>query len=172
MFLNEFVNIFSEIGWVAGILLFLGMAFCIIEIFIPGVGFFGISGSVMVVAGIIARAVAGASLTQVLIMILLFLGVLFLIFIVMILFAKYGFGRGSLVERGTAISKNYFKEDKRKLSLIGKIGIAKTELNLGGIIVIDGAEYEARTLNNFIPQGCKVEVAEINENEIIVKRII
>lgn len=170
---NEFVQLFTEMGWVSAVLLSVGIVFCIVEIFIPGIGFFGISGSLLVVGGIIARAVAGASATQVIIMIILFFLVMLLIFALMTYSAKYGIlGRTPLVENGTAISNSYVSKKTLLEKLVGKKGIAVTDLNLGGKIRINDQEFNARTFDNIIHSGFQIEVVKIEDNEIIVKRIV
>lgn len=170
--MSEFVQIFSEMGWVCGILLSVGILFCIIEIFIPGLGFFGISGTVLVIAGIIARIVEGASATQIAIMVGLFILIVTVLFLLMLYSARYGLlGRTAIIEKGTAVSKNYFLQTRKLEKLIGKTGITVNEMNLGGKIRIGDTEYNARTLDNIIPEGTKVQVTKIVDGEIIVKRV-
>ena len=54
-FWQEFALVFSEIGWAAAICLIVGLIFIVVEIFQPGFGFFGITGSVLVIVGIVIR---------------------------------------------------------------------------------------------------------------------
>ncbi|MDD4350569.1 MAG: NfeD family protein [Clostridia bacterium] len=170
---NEFVQLFTEMGWISAVLLSLGIVFCIIEIFIPGIGFFGISGSLMVVGGIVVRAVAGASATQVVIMIILFFLIMLAMFAFMTYSAKYGIlGRTPIIENGTAISKSYIDKKIMLEKLVGKKGLAITDLNLGGKIRVNDQEFNARTLDNIIHSGYKIEIVQIEDNEIIVKRIV
>ena len=51
----EFVEIFTQMHWVPALLLILGLVFIVIELFVPGFGFFGISGSLSLIAGVIVR---------------------------------------------------------------------------------------------------------------------
>ena len=55
-FWQEFVYTFSDIGWLPAILLVLGLIFVIVELFVPGYGFFGITGGILVIAALIIRA--------------------------------------------------------------------------------------------------------------------
>ena len=64
--------------------------FLFIECFIPDFGFFGITGLVCLVGGIVANAVLTKSIAQTLFLIALFAVVLFILFLIFIRSAKYG----------------------------------------------------------------------------------
>ena len=72
---TEFVQIFTEMGWLSAIFLCVGITLSFIEIFIPGLGFCGISGAVCTVLGIIFRSINGISLYQLFVLLLLIAGV-------------------------------------------------------------------------------------------------
>ena len=55
----EFAEIFTQMGWIPAVLLCVGLVFIIVEVFVPGFGFFGIAGTISIVAGIIVRIVQG-----------------------------------------------------------------------------------------------------------------
>ena len=46
----EFVEIFTQMSWIVAALLFLGLVFIVVEVFLPGFGFFGITGALAIVA--------------------------------------------------------------------------------------------------------------------------
>ena len=46
----ELFEIFTGMHWVSAMLLIVGAVLVIVEIFVPGFGFFGISGSLSIVA--------------------------------------------------------------------------------------------------------------------------
>ena len=69
----EFVEIFSEMSWIAAALLFGGLVFIFVEVLLPGFGFFGIAGSVAIVAGLIVRICQGLNLLQSVVLILMVL---------------------------------------------------------------------------------------------------
>ena len=77
---DSFVRLFTEMNSWTIVLFILGIIFCLIEMFVPGFGFFGISGIVMIVAGIIVRMVSGGDLYMLLYMILIALALFALAF--------------------------------------------------------------------------------------------
>ena len=152
----EFAEIFTEMGWIPALLLCLGLVFLIVEVFIPGFGFFGITGIVSIIAGIVVRICDGLSLTQSLVLILLVLGFFIVAFVFMIYSAQYGIlGRTGLFETHSSISKDYNEKgapdidstpdnkkegeddiDDAPVMLSVKTGQAKVYYTLGLIVLV------------------------------------
>ncbi len=57
-----------------------------------------------------------------------------------------------------------------KEALIGKVGVAKDELNLDGIVHIEGEEWGAESEDGIIKEGEKVVVSRIEGLKVIVKK--
>ena len=111
--------------------------------FVPGFGFWGISGIVSLAVGIIVRICQGLNLTQSLSLILVVLG--FFVFVVgfMIYGAQYGLlGKSGLFERSTTLPDDYNKTERQIKKLVGKSGKAITNLDLAGQAKIRGKIYE------------------------------
>ena len=53
---DEIALVFTEIGWIPAVCIILGLICIIIEIFQPGFGVFGITGTILLVVGIAVRA--------------------------------------------------------------------------------------------------------------------
>ena len=167
----EFVEIFTEMGWIPALLLCLGLVFMVVEVFVPGFGFFGITGIISIIAGIIVRIVQGLNLTQCLTLILLVLGFFIVAFVFMIYSAQYGIlGRTGLFETRSSISADYNKVDKELRKLVGKSGRAVGVLNLGGKAKINGKIYDVVSRNSYIEDGAHIKVVEIKDNTIIVRK--
>lgn len=167
----EFVEIFTEMGWIPALLLCLGLVFMVVEVFVPGFGFFGITGIISIIAGIIVRIVQGLNLTQSLTLILLVLGFFIVAFVFMIYSAQYGIlGRTGLFETRSSISVDYNKVDKELRKLVGKSGRAVGVLNLGGKAKINGKIYDVVSRNSYIEDGAHIKVVEIKDNTIIVRK--
>lgn len=167
----EFAEIFTEMGWIPALLLCLGLVFLVVEVFIPGFGFFGIAGIISIIAGIIVRICEGLNLTQSLVLILLVLGFFIVAFAFMIFSAQYGIlGRTGLFETSSSLSKDYNKVDKELKKLVGKSGRAVGVLNLGGKAKINGKLYDVVSRNSYIEDGAHIKVVEIKDNTIIVRK--
>ena len=167
----EFVEIFTEMSWISALLLSVGLIFIIVEVFVPGFGFFGISGIIAVIAGIIVRICQGLNLTQSLTLILLVLGFFIVAFVFMIYSARFGIlGRTGLFETRSTISKDYNKTDKELKKLVGKSGRALGVLNLGGKAKINGKIYDVVSINSYIEEGAHIKLVEIKDNTIMVRK--
>ena len=167
----EFAQIFTEMHWVPALLLILGVVLVTIEIFVPGFGFFGISGFGSLIAGVIVRICFGLNLSQSLALILIVLGFLVLVVMFMIWGAQYGIlGKTGLFERRTTLAKDYDKADKELRRLVGRNGKTISKLDLGGKAKIRGKIYDVVSISSYIEAGKNIKVVEIKNNTIMVRK--
>jgi len=167
----EFLEIFTLMHWSAIILLSVGFVFFIVEVFVPGFGFFGISGTISIIAGVVVRIIQGLSLVQALTLILLIIGVLVVGLFIMIISAKYGIlGRTGLFETGSTLSTNYNEPEKELKKLVGKSGKTVSKLDLAGQAKINGKIYSVVSISSFIEPGKNIKVVEIKDNTIMVRK--
>lgn len=167
----EFVQIFTEMSWIPALLLILGAVLILIEVFVPGFGFFGISGILSLIAGVVVRICHGLNLTQSIGLILIVIGFFVLCAVFMIFSAQYGFlGRTGLFERRTTISKDYNVATKQLKKLVGKSGKTVTKLSLAGKAKINGTIYDVVSINSYIEEGSNIKVVEIKDNTIMVRK--
>ncbi|MCQ2556111.1 MAG: hypothetical protein MJ149_02140, partial [Clostridia bacterium] len=163
--------IFTQMNWVCLTLLIAGFIFLVIEVFLPGFGFFGIMGGVMVAAGIIVRFVQGLTTMQGLVLMLMVLGFFILCFIIMVISAKYGIlGHTGLFENNTTLDASYNRTPRELRKLIGKSGKTVSVLNLAGKAKIRGKIYEVESINSYIEADKHIKVVEIRDNTIMVRK--
>lgn len=166
----EFVEIFSQMGWISMVLLIVGLAFFLIEIFVPGFGFFGISGVVLAIAGIIVRIVEGLNVVQSLTLILMVIGVFGVAIIITITLGRYGIIASGLFENKSTLAKDYNKTDKELKRLVGRSGKTVSSLNLAGKAKINGKIYDVVSITKFIEAGSNIKVVKIEDNQIMVRK--
>ncbi len=167
----EFLKIFTEMHWVPALLLIVGIVMMIVEIFVSGFGFFGISGIVSLVVGVIVRICFGLNLSQSLVLILIVIGFLSLVVMLMIWGAQYGIlGKTGLFERRSTLSKDYNEVDRKLKKLVGKSGKTISDLNLGGQAKIRGKIYDVMSISSYIEKGSNIKVIEIKDNTIMVRK--
>ena len=167
----EFAQIFTQMQWVPALLLIVGLVMVIIELFVPGFGFFGITGILSLIAGVIVRICQGLNLTQSLTLVLIVLGFLTLSVMFMVYSAQYGvLGKSGLFERRTSISKDYNKVDRQIRKLVGKNGKTITKLDLGGKAKIRGKIYDVMSISSYIEPNANIKVEEIKDNTIMVRK--
>lgn len=172
MFWQEFVSLFTEMNVVPAVLLVLGIILCLIEMFVPGFGVFGISGGVCLVGGIVAKMLYGGTVTQMFILIFLIFIFLLLGFGIATWSAKRGLiSKTPLVLKETALPENYADVDEKMLKLVGKKGVTTSLLRPQGIIEIDGKFYDAMSTDEYLEKDTKVVVVEMQGRTLFVKKL-
>lgn len=167
----EFAEIFTNMGWIPAVLLCVGMVFIVIEVFMPGFGFFGIVGSILVIAGVVVRIVDGLNVVQSLTLILMVLGLFVVALMYMIFSAKYGvLGKNGLFETRSSLDVDYNKADKELRKLVGKSGKTLSVLDLAGKAKINGKIYDVVSINSYIEKDKNIKVVKIENNNIMVRK--
>lgn len=169
--MESLFSLFDNLGIIAMIIFAIGIIFCIVEIFIPGFGVFGITGTILIAGGIIFRYLLDKNIEHLIIMIMFVITVVFIAAIIMLYSAKHGLlGHSPIIESKTSISVNYSNDNKDFLKLLGKITFADTKFTPVGKFTLDGLTYEARTYGEYIEKGTKVQVVEVSGDTIYIKK--
>lgn len=172
-FWQEFALVFSEIGWAAAICLIVGLIFIVVEIFQPGFGFFGITGSVLVIVGIVIRVYnhgGGNPIIQLFILLAIVMLVLVAAFTVMVFSMKRGYlSRTGFVNKDTAVSVGHTAGTADYDYLVGKEGVTLCALRPAGSVMIDGKVFDVVSNAMFIAKDCKIVVDYVEGGKIVVK---
>ncbi len=172
MFWDEVVSLFTEMNVVPAILLTLGLILCIIEMFVPGFGAFGISGIVCLVGGIVAKMLYGGTVTQMFALIVIFAIILLIMFGIAVWSAKRGLiSRSPMVLKETALPENYAEADKSLQKLKGKEGLTVTICRPFGTIQIDDKFYDASSVDEYLEKGTLVKVVEVEGDQIFIQKV-
>jgi membrane-bound serine protease (ClpP class) len=167
------------------ILIFIaGVILIIVEIFaIPGFGFTGISGIVLVVVGLTLSLVdnVGFDFSQVnfykllsslfLVIISIFISIIASFFIAKTLFTRNRLFSSLALETVQSSADGYTSADKDYLEMIGKTGIAHTMLRPAGKVKIGDTVYDATALTGYIDQGDKIEVVRYETTQLFVRKV-
>lgn len=172
-FFTEIGLLFTGMTVPALIALILGFVFVVIEIFQPGFGIFGIVGGILIVLGIVLRALVGDGNVFAQVFLLIFfeaVGIL-IAFLVLILTAKRGWlNRSPLVESGTAVSTAHSEGTADYSGLVGETGIAVTDLKPVGKAQIGDRTVEVVSDGFYISKGEAVKVVGAEGVKISVER--
>lgn len=166
---SSFARLFTEMnGWT--ILLFiLGIIFCAIEMCVPGFGFFGIAGSILLLAGIIVRMVCGGDLYMLLYMVLIAIALFIIMFaVISTLIRKGKLGKTAIFNVGTAVPEDKTEGTKDYSSLIGKSGVVTALLHPSGKVNIDGEIIDVVARDGYIEAGTNVTVVAVEGRRIVV----
>jgi membrane-bound serine protease (ClpP class) len=167
------------------ILLFIaGIALVIVEIFvIPGFGFAGISGIVLIVTGLTLSLIDNisfrfegiAALAQLSRAFFTVVIAIFMSFVIAILGTRrFAFSRamsGLALEAVEDHKKGFISSDPRQKEMTGKTGIAATMLRPSGRVEIDGELFDARSDISFIEKGEKVIVIRDEAGQLYVVKV-
>lgn len=168
---NEIISLFSGLSLIAVVLLLIGLIFFMVEVFVPGIGIFGVIGGLFTLGGIITKICLGATLNQMLVMLGFAVIVIILLFIILTISARVGLiKRSPFVQDKTSVPVGFAKVKKYQ-KLIGKTGFAHSDFNPTGKITINSEIYEALSHGEFIEKNSKVKVIEVKGDRIYVKKI-
>ncbi|MGN1040585.1 MAG: NfeD family protein [Candidatus Fimimonas sp.] len=166
---NSFVRLFTEMNAITAILFILGIVFCAIEMITPGMGFFGISGIVMVIAGIVVRLIYGGDALMFVYMIVIAL----VLFVVMFLVASRVITKGKLSKTALFSVKPTVSEQKTEgtkdySEFLHKTAVTTTALRPIGKASFDGVVLDVVARDGFVEQGETVVCVQIEGQRVVV----
>ncbi len=166
---QEFVSLFTDFGYIPMIILALGLILCIIELFVPGFGVFGILGSIFVIGSVIARMMMGGTGYQLVIMIITVMIILALAVLGLVAMSKLKWIHSPFIEKQTTLPTNYHKEIENLQMLVGKSGVAITNLSPIGHALIDNVDYEVLG-DEYISANTYIKVVKVEDKNIYVTK--
>lgn len=166
---SSFARLFTEMTPIAIVLFVLGIIFCAIEMFVPGFGFFGITGCILVVAGIIVRSIDGGDAMMFLYMSVIALVMFFLMFFVISrAITKGRLGKTTIFNIGTAVSEGktegtkdfseYLEQEGTAITMLRPVGKAKFGSEVLDVVARDG----------FIEDGATVVCVQVEGQRVVV----
>lgn len=152
---------------VLGILLLIaGFILVGVEMVIPGFGAPGLSGIACLVGGIVLTAKnieQGLTITMIVVVIL---AVMLTIVLLVLKRTKPPF----ILEDELKATSEYLNASDLEY-LVGKEGVASTDLKPSGKCDIEGVEFDVRAESRYVKKGTKVKISRIHENMIMIKEI-
>ena len=147
-----------------GLCLLLGAGLIILEVFLPGFGLPGISGLVLMTAGIVIAAIQHGMLMAVVILLVVIALLALVISWVMRSAAKGGY------------QSEIFLKDKDELHtredmqvLVGRVGRTTSVLRPAGIGDFDGVRLNVVSEGGFIERDMPIEIVSVDGTRIVVK---
>lgn len=147
--------------------LIVGIILIGIEFYMPGFGIPGVSGTIFTVAGIF---LTGRNISERIIvgLVAIILIAVMLVLSIMVFNSK---NVKSPIKLDTDLQgKNVFIEEKDMEYLVGKIGIALTDLKPSGKGEFDGVKLDIIT-SKYLPKGAQLIITEIKNNKIFVDEV-
>ena len=148
------------------VVLVIGILLIGVEFFMPGFGFPGISGIICTAAGIFLTGQTTAQRILVGVIAIVVIAVMLVISIVVFSSKKVK----SPIKLDTDLQgKNVFIDEKDMEYLIGKKGIAISDLKPAGKGEFDGVKLDIMSANYYIKKDSALVITEIKNNRIIVE---
>jgi len=162
-----------------------GMMLVVLEVFIPSLGLltvgalccFGVSvWRALVVSGPTAAWAMGV-IAPILTAVILYFGFKII--------PRTSLGRGLVlfnpadegadvpptVTETSAVTAEGGTEEEEMLPLVGKEGVAQSDLRPAGVAIIDGERIDVVTQGSMIDAGARIKVVDVEGNRIVVRRV-
>ncbi len=148
------------------VMLMVGFALVVVEMYIPGFGAPGIIGLLLLVGGII---MAKPTPLQALIMVLVIVALLCIALSICIHSASKGrLAKSRLILHDVATQAETSETNDLQY-FVGHTGVTKTVLRPAGIAEFDGVKLNVVSEGDFIPAGKTIEVERVEGNRIVVR---
>lgn len=148
------------------ILLFIGgIVLLVVELYVPGIGLFGVAGIVSIIASFFLTL--GANMAALTTMTISFVAAI-IIFLLIVKYLPSSKLWKVLVLKDAETTADGFTSADDFSKYIGKVGKTLTQLRPSGIIDIDGIRLDVVSEGQFIPYGVPVRIIAISGSRIVV----
>jgi len=147
------------------VLLIAGFVLVGIEMAVPGFGLPGISGIISLVLGIILTADTVSEGIIMAIIVIVILGIMLAVAMTILGSKKV---KSPMVLREDVKGEQGFLESSDLEYLVGKEGVAATDLRPAGKGSFDGIEFDILSGGNYIKKGQKIVISRVRDNKLIV----
>jgi membrane-bound serine protease (ClpP class) len=159
--------------WGPIVIFFVGLVLLLLELFvIPGFGIVGILGiSCIVISFFAAFGIENIHTASYVIGSAFAISTALIVVLTIYVLPKSTLFRRLRLDTEQKSQHGYSSHKEADESLLHKHGIAHTTLRPVGIAIIDGRRYEVATEGDYIENGCEIEVIEVTNFKILVKRV-
>ncbi|WP_040214184.1 NfeD family protein [Clostridium polynesiense] len=161
---GAFIN---NVSAVALVLFVIGIILVTIEMFIPGFGVAGISGTICLVLAVLFSADSFFEGLIMMLVIFVILGVLF--GVVLTSLSRGKMNKTLVLNEEQRKEKGYISSEDLNY-FIDKQGNAITDLRPSGSVDIEGLKLDVVSDGEYISKGTKVEIIKVQGNKIIVRK--
>ncbi|MDK2800920.1 MAG: hypothetical protein PWP27_2406 [Clostridiales bacterium] len=168
MKIMDLLSFFTNMGWISFICFIFGLGLVIFEMFAPGFGIPGISGTVLILLGVVLTA---KSILQAVIIIIVIFTLLGIIFAIILRSAATGrLSKTLILSDSMKKESGYIGTEDLELFL-GKEGITTSTLRPSGAAEFDGIKLDVVSEGEFIPKGTKVKIINVAGRRVVVREV-
>lgn len=162
----EILSFVNNMGWAAALCFLAGFILVAVEMHLPGFGAAGISGTILLVSGIVLTA---KSFLDALVLILIILTVLGVLLTIVLQSATKGKLSKSLILSDSLDKTSGYIGTEDMEYFLGKEGFSVTKLRPAGIADFDGVRLDVVTDGEFVDKDTQVIVIKVQGRRIVVK---
>ena len=144
------------------VLMVVGFVLLVIEMYIPGFGLAGISGTILMIGGIAAMQPSPLQALLLTLISVILLGIAFSL-------AMHSISKGRLSRSKLVLGKKDPAEGEDLSYFIGKLGTTHTALRPAGIAEFDGVKLNVVSDGDFVGAQRPVRVERVEGNRIVVR---
>lgn len=150
------------------ICLVVGFVLLVVEMYIPGFGVCGITGTVLLVVGV---ALYAKSPLEALVLTLILVALLCIALSISIhSISKGRLAKSKLVLNDVSVQSELGEQDLKYF--VGREGVVKTVLRPAGMGEFDGVRVNIVSDGEFIKEGARVRIDRVEGNRIVVSEVI
>jgi membrane-bound ClpP family serine protease len=150
------------------LLIIIGFGLVFLEMHIPGFGAPGIVGAICLILAVVLTA---ENFAQALVMVLGILAVLgIMLGVVLTFFTKGKLFKPLILPYEQKKEHGYISSSDLDY-LLGKKGIAITDLRPAGSVDIDGVKFDVISEGEYISKGTKIEIYKVSGVKLLVKKV-
>lgn len=155
----------SVLEWIGILLLILGFVFVGIEMVVPGFGLPGISGIVCLVGGVLltAKTVEAGIIMVIVIIVLLAI----MLAVIMTLLGSKKIKAPIVLDKDVKGEHGFLNASDMEY-LVGKSGIAATDLRPAGKGSFDGIDFDVQSEGKYIRKGQRIKISGIKNNKLMI----
>lgn len=146
------------------LLLIAGFILVGVEVVVPGFGLPGISGIACLIGGIVLTAKTVEQGLTITVIVIALLAVMLTVILLILKRVRPPF----VLQDELKAEQGYLNASDLEY-LVGKEGVAATDLKPAGKCDIEGVEFDVRAEGTYVKKGTRVRINRIHENTIMVK---
>ena len=155
-------------GWTELLLFIGGIVLVIIELSVPGFGFFGLAGIACILFSFFLTL--GADLTAVNLLAASMAGAILLFLLIVRRLPSSRLWRKIVLKNEETTQAGYTSGINYEMYL-GREGVTQSLLRPAGVIVIDGLQLDVVSEGQYIPPQTRVKVVNVSSNRIVVRPV-
>lgn len=168
---QEIGKLFTTTQIIPVIFVVLGIAMCVVEIFMLKATNIGLMGGVVIIGSMIVVMMMKGTLAQFLFLTFVVLIAIIVAFCIATLIKENGLFFRKSVKDTEKIDVKEIDSDNTLKKLIGKIGVAISDLDPNGKVVVNSVTLDAVSVGNKIEKNSNIKIVKINGINIMVQRI-